>query len=48
MNATRMRQAAAKVDAATPAHRDRALDGMRALALLAVPGLPLAPRRVHT
>lgn len=37
MNATRMRQAVAKVDAATPAHRDRALDGLRALALLAVP-----------
>ncbi|MFJ6697596.1 acyltransferase [Streptomyces sp. NPDC091272] len=28
---------AAKVDARTPAHRDRAVDGLRALALLAVP-----------
>ncbi|WP_229758614.1 acyltransferase family protein [Peterkaempfera bronchialis] len=30
-------RAALRVDAATPAHRDRALDGLRALALLAVP-----------
>lgn len=28
---------AAKIDARTPAHRDRAIDGLRALALLAVP-----------
>ncbi|GAA2999041.1 acyltransferase [Streptomyces lactacystinicus] len=32
-----LRRAAARVDAKTPAHRDRALDGLRALALLAVP-----------
>ncbi|MET9508901.1 acyltransferase [Streptomyces flavidovirens] len=32
-----MRAAAAKIDARTPAHRDRAVDGLRALALLAVP-----------
>ncbi|MGA5004146.1 acyltransferase family protein [Streptomyces koyangensis] len=37
MNATWLHRAAARVDAATPAHRDRALDGLRALALLAVP-----------
>ncbi|WP_329494856.1 acyltransferase [Kitasatospora herbaricolor] len=47
---TALRRAAAKVDAQTPATRDRALDGLRALALLAVPvghwmlgGLTLAP-----
>ncbi|MEU2260606.1 acyltransferase [Streptomyces sp. NPDC019645] len=28
---------AARIDASTPAHRDRAIDGLRALALLAVP-----------
>ncbi|MFJ6214693.1 acyltransferase [Streptomyces sp. NPDC092296] len=32
-----LRRAAQHVDARTPAHRDRALDGLRALALLAVP-----------
>ncbi|MEV8310412.1 acyltransferase [Streptomyces flavidovirens] len=32
-----MRAAVAKIDARTPAHRDRAVDGLRALALLAVP-----------
>ncbi|MFB7907515.1 acyltransferase [Kitasatospora sp. NPDC056076] len=32
-----LRRAAAKVDAKTPASRDRALDGLRALALLSVP-----------
>lgn len=32
-----MRALAAKIDAETPAHRDRAMDGLRALALLAVP-----------
>ncbi|MFB6592403.1 acyltransferase family protein [Streptomyces diastaticus] len=37
MRATWLRRAAASVEAATPAHRDRALDGLRALALLAVP-----------
>ncbi|WP_328302807.1 acyltransferase [Streptomyces sp. NBC_00435] len=31
------RAAAARIDARTPAHRDRAVDGLRALALLAVP-----------
>ncbi len=31
------RRLAARIDASTPAHRDRAVDGMRALALLAVP-----------
>ncbi|MDX3520625.1 acyltransferase [Streptomyces scabiei] len=42
--------AAARIEARTPAHRDRALDGLRALALLAVPvghwmlgGLTLGP-----
>ncbi|MEU1553792.1 acyltransferase [Streptomyces scabiei] len=42
--------AAARIEARTPAHRDRALDGLRALALLAVPvghwmlgGLSLGP-----
>ncbi|MCX5213112.1 acyltransferase [Kitasatospora sp. NBC_00240] len=47
---TALRRAAAKVDAQTPATRDRALDGLRALALLAVPvghwmlgGLTLSP-----
>ncbi|MFD8080696.1 acyltransferase [Kitasatospora sp. NPDC059722] len=34
---TALRRAAHEVDARTPAHRDRALDGLRALALLAVP-----------
>ncbi|GAA2253613.1 acyltransferase [Streptomyces amakusaensis] len=41
-------RAAARIEARTPAHRDRAIDGLRALALLAVPlghwllgGLPL-------
>ncbi|MFI5528458.1 acyltransferase [Kitasatospora sp. NPDC051853] len=38
MNAlARLRSSAASVDARTPATRDRALDGLRALALLAVP-----------
>ncbi|MFI1780110.1 acyltransferase [Streptomyces rubiginosohelvolus] len=39
MNAVRenARRLAARVDASTPAHRDRAVDGLRALALLAVP-----------
>ncbi|MEU7646170.1 acyltransferase family protein [Streptomyces huasconensis] len=32
-----LRGAAATIDAKTPAHRDRAIDGLRALALLAVP-----------
>ncbi|WP_406449765.1 acyltransferase [Streptomyces sp. NBC_00876] len=32
-----LRTLAARVDARTPAHRDRAVDGLRALALLAVP-----------
>ncbi|AUG77064.1 hypothetical protein CFP65_2223 [Kitasatospora sp. MMS16-BH015] len=32
-----LRRTAAKIDARTPASRDRALDGLRALALLAVP-----------
>ncbi|KOX30796.1 MULTISPECIES: acyltransferase family protein [unclassified Streptomyces] len=31
------RRAARRIEAATPAHRDRAVDGLRALALLAVP-----------
>ncbi|MEV7599104.1 acyltransferase [Kitasatospora sp. NPDC089797] len=35
--ATALRRAAEKVDAQTPATRDRALDGLRALALLSVP-----------
>ncbi|MGN2362619.1 acyltransferase family protein [Streptomyces luridiscabiei] len=34
---SRAQRLAARVDAATPAHRDRAIDGLRALALLAVP-----------
>ncbi|MFF2076396.1 acyltransferase [Kitasatospora sp. NPDC058162] len=34
---TTLRRAAEKVDAKTPASRDRALDGLRALALLSVP-----------
>lgn len=34
---TALRRAADQVDARTPATRDRALDGLRALALLAVP-----------
>ncbi|WP_406097295.1 acyltransferase [Streptomyces sp. NBC_01013] len=33
----RLRALASRIDARTPAHRDRALDGLRALALLAVP-----------
>ncbi|QWQ43841.1 acyltransferase [Streptomyces sp. YPW6] len=39
MNAVRenARRLAARIDTATPAHRDRAVDGLRALALLAVP-----------
>ncbi|MFD4987340.1 acyltransferase [Streptomyces sp. NPDC058374] len=37
MTTTWLRRAVASVEAATPAHRDRALDGLRALALLAVP-----------
>ncbi|CAM5720538.1 membrane protein [Streptomyces badius] len=39
MNAVRenARRLAARIDASTPAHRDRAVDGLRALALLAVP-----------
>ncbi|MEU0145805.1 acyltransferase [Streptomyces sp. NPDC006288] len=32
-----VRQLASRIDAATPAHRDRAVDGLRALALMAVP-----------
>ncbi len=32
-----LRKTAASIDARTPAHRDRAIDGLRALALLAVP-----------
>ncbi|MGX1883878.1 acyltransferase family protein [Streptomyces sp. NPDC055287] len=32
-----MKALAARIDARTPAHRDRAVDGLRALALLAVP-----------
>ncbi|MCX4535308.1 acyltransferase [Streptomyces sp. NBC_00841] len=32
-----LKQLAARIDARTPAHRDRAVDGLRALALLAVP-----------
>ncbi|TXS12585.1 MULTISPECIES: acyltransferase family protein [Streptomyces] len=32
-----VRQLVSRIDAATPAHRDRAVDGLRALALLAVP-----------
>lgn len=34
---TTLRKAADRIDARTPAHRDRAVDGLRALALLAVP-----------
>lgn len=34
---TTLRKAAGRIDARTPAHRDRAVDGLRALALLAVP-----------
>jgi len=37
MSLETLRRAAAEVDARTPATRDRALDGLRALALLAVP-----------
>ncbi|MDQ0984238.1 acyltransferase [Streptomyces sp. V2I9] len=39
MNAARerTRRLAARIDASTPAHRDRAIDGLRAVALLAVP-----------
>ncbi|CAM5520381.1 acyltransferase [Streptomyces fimicarius] len=32
-----VRRLAARIDSSTPAHRDRAIDGLRALALLAVP-----------
>ncbi|MFD9263061.1 acyltransferase family protein, partial [Streptomyces sp. NPDC059538] len=32
-----LRKAASRIDRHTPAHRDRAIDGLRALALLAVP-----------
>ncbi|WP_274557926.1 acyltransferase family protein [Streptomyces spiramyceticus] len=32
-----LRKTATRIDAQTPAHRDRAIDGLRALALLAVP-----------
>nr|WP_205020029.1 acyltransferase [Streptomyces sp. HB132] len=32
-----MRQLVSRIDASTPAHRDRAVDGLRALALMAVP-----------
>ncbi|MFC9248028.1 acyltransferase [Streptomyces sp. NPDC057136] len=32
-----VKQLAARIDARTPSHRDRAIDGLRALALLAVP-----------
>ncbi|ALO08076.1 Integral membrane protein [Streptomyces venezuelae] len=35
--ATTARRTAAKIESSTPAHRDRAIDGLRALALLAVP-----------
>lgn len=35
--AERLREVALKIDAKTPGHRDRAIDGLRALALLAVP-----------
>ncbi|THA56643.1 acyltransferase [Streptomyces sp. A1136] len=34
---TALRAAAARIERRTPAHRDRAIDGLRALALLAVP-----------
>ncbi|MFB6616345.1 acyltransferase [Streptomyces sp. NPDC056367] len=34
---TTLRRAAERIDRQTPAHRDRAVDGLRALALLAVP-----------
>ncbi|MFI6086967.1 acyltransferase [Streptomyces sp. NPDC051218] len=34
---TTLRKTASAIDAKTPAHRDRAIDGLRALALLAVP-----------
>lgn len=34
---TTLRSTASAIDAKTPAHRDRAIDGLRALALLAVP-----------
>lgn len=34
---TTLRKTASSIDARTPAHRDRAIDGLRALALLAVP-----------
>lgn len=32
-----VRQLVHRIDASTPAHRDRAVDGLRALALMAVP-----------
>ncbi|MEX0171317.1 acyltransferase family protein [Streptomyces sp. LMG1-1-1.1] len=35
--ATAARKTAARIESGTPAHRDRAIDGLRALALLAVP-----------
>ncbi|MFE2555944.1 acyltransferase [Streptomyces sp. NPDC059352] len=35
--ATMARRTASKIESGTPAHRDRAIDGLRALALLAVP-----------
>ncbi|MFC9700630.1 acyltransferase [Streptomyces sp. NPDC056943] len=35
--ATMARKTASKIESGTPAHRDRAIDGLRALALLAVP-----------
>lgn len=37
MSVTTLRKTADSIDARTPAHRDRAVDGLRALALLAVP-----------
>ncbi|MFB7754382.1 acyltransferase, partial [Streptomyces sp. NPDC056121] len=37
MSISTLRRTASAIDAKTPAHRDRAIDGLRALALLAVP-----------
>jgi hypothetical protein len=37
MSIATLRRTASAIDAKTPAHRDRAIDGLRALALLAVP-----------
>ncbi|MFB8267791.1 acyltransferase [Streptomyces sp. NPDC055955] len=37
MSIANLRRTASAIDARTPAHRDRAIDGLRALALLAVP-----------